>query len=576
MGDSLWVGTSGGLYIYDLGLGELAGYTGVGASLPSNSVRAIAERNDTVFVGTDAGLTLFYADTIEVFTPSSPGLFTGAPLDHIRRIDFGLDDTIYLSTYGRGLAVLNRDSSWVVTREDTLLDDKVFGMVQEDDTTFYFVTSMGLCAFRDSVWVNFQAGAGIPRAEITQIVPASEGGYYLLVAGRGVYLFDGVRARRVTFRDLFPENEVAAIVVDSRGTLWACGRHGGIAAYRNGHWTEVDQDNPIYGKRRWRSACADTVGSVFFGSADGTVLTIRDNVINSFSLPAGLPSGRVTDIVSDSSGVVYLLNGSYLLRLTDGIGTVSIEHPSPVVIDIAVSPSGELWTATRWGIYRSVDGSYVEFTQRPEQREPVYSAIGFDARGALWAGVENGSVHRFDGQIWMRLADAGELKAGSARFFCAHPSGGMWIVGSDGGAARYLGGRWLDFDRSVFDDRPVQDLSVSPAGIPVAATDYNIWGYDEQDGWKTVAFGYDPADSTAQTGWDRSSPTIHAIQFDPAGRLYVATEKGIAIIEQEGLRWLTTGQGLGGEAVISLLVAPDSALWAGFRTDGVTRFDPGY
>ncbi len=99
------------------------------------------------------------------------------------------------------------------------------------------------------------------------------------------------------------------------------------------------------------------------------------------------------------------------------------------------------------------------------------------------------------------------------------------------------------------------------------------WGYDERDGWKTVGFGFGNADSTAQTRWDRSSPAIHAIQFDPSGRLYVGTEKGVAIIEQEGVRWLTAKKGLGGEAVNSLLVAPDAVLWVGFCTDGLTHLD---
>ena len=115
--------------------------------------------------------------------------------------------------------------------------------------------------------------------------------------------------------------------------------------------------------------------------------------------------------------------------------------------------------------------------------------MGFDAPGNLWAGTENGEIHRYDGEIWMRVADAGELDIGRPRLFCKENATGMWVVGSSGGLARYTNGRWTYFGKSAFDDRSVVDLDVSPSGIPVLATDNGIWGYDPLQGWKPVSFG---------------------------------------------------------------------------------------
>lgn len=576
-GDSLWVGTGGGLFIYHTGASEVVDHVTIGSALPSNSVRSIAVREDSVYVGTDGGLSIFVGDTALVFTASSPGRFDGAPLDQIRQIDFGLDGLVYLSTYGLGLGVLGCDTAWSVTRADSLLDDKVFGMVQEDDTTFYFATSTGLCAYRDSAWVNFRAGAGLPRAEIRQIEAAPEGGLYLLVGGRGIYWFDGERSRRVTGRGQFVENSIAAMVVDARGDLWACGDHGGLSVYRNGHWSEYDTGRDDLARRRWRSAAAGPDGSVYFGSAEGFVLMVHDEIEAGILLPEGLPSAGVRVVEADSSGALYVLNGSYLLRIDGALGTFSLEHPSPVVADLAMSPAGELYTATRWGIFRREGDRYVDVDAQISEREPVFCAIGFDLAGSMWAGTQAGNVHRFDGEIWMRMGDSDELKIGAARSFAPDGMGRLWVTGANGGVASYFRGRWTVYGPPAYGDRPARQVAVAPSGIAVLATDSGVWGLGDDGIWMPVDFrrAASPADSSLTDVWDPGAPSILTLEFDPAGRLFVGTEGGIAIIDDDGTRWITPSDGLRGGAVTSLFATGGGELWVGFRSDGLARIPVG-
>ena len=84
VGDSLWVGTGGGMFIYDLGSDVMADRITLGKRLPSNSVRSISARGDSVFVGTDDGLSVFTPDSVYVFTDRRPGAVAGVPLEMIR------------------------------------------------------------------------------------------------------------------------------------------------------------------------------------------------------------------------------------------------------------------------------------------------------------------------------------------------------------------------------------------------------------------------------------------------------------------------------------------------------------
>jgi len=568
VGGSLWVGTGGGLFVYDLRSENLVAQMTAGPFLPSSSVRAIAARGDSVFVGTDQGLAVFVGDTVSVFTPDSPGPFPAAALERIRHIDFGSDEKVFVSTYGRGFGVLDGEVGWMVTRTDSLIDNKVFGVVSSGDTT-YCATSIGLCASRDSVWVSFQAGAGIPRAEVRQLAASGDGGQYLLVAGSGVYRFSGSRARRISYRTLFPENDISAMAVDAEGVVWACGGHGGVAVYRDERWARVGEGDPRADGKRWRSAYADSAFEAFFGSADGTVAVVRDQQVTEIRLPAGLPSGTVTRLAQDSSGEVFALCGSFLVRIGGGSGSVGVENPLPVVADMAISPRGQLWAATRSNLYRREGNAYVEVPPQLGEREVMYTAIGFDSSQALWLGTHTGTVYRHDGEIWLRMADRGELGEGAPAVFAADGGGQMWLLDSDGGLSVFAGDHWTTFADSVFDHAPVRSIAVTPGGAIVAATDNAIWRQELEGRWGRWARGR--GGKGRIEAWDSAPARIAAIAFDGSGRLFVGTDRGLAVVDDERTEWIRRVDGLGGTAVECLFVEPARAVWVGLRNDGLTR-----
>lgn len=577
VGDSLWVGTGGGLLIYDLAKGGQPARILIGGGLPSSSVRVITNRGDSVFVGTDGGLSIFSGGSVEILTGEHPGPYRNVPFASIRKIDFGLGGVIYLSTYGDGVGVLDGETSWVITREDSLLDDKVYGVLQQDDSTYYFATSMGLCAYRDSAWVGFQAGAGIPRAEIKKILPAPDLEYYLLVGGRGIYRFNGRYARRISYPGLVSEDMYSDMVLDNRANLWVCGALGGVAVYQNGNWTRINEGDQTLSALHWRCAFADDEGRVFFGSGDGMIISIDDNVLSRIKLPEELETGSVTAIESDSTGAVYLLDGSYLFRVPRGSDELEPDYRLPEVVAVTVSPRGGLWLVTRWGIYYRRGGDYVEFEPQVPEPEPFLSAVAFDAEGNLWVGLHNGNVFRYDGEIWMRMGDGDQFAFGSVRLLDFDGDDRLWVIGSDGGVWMFDGRRWTDFAIENFGGGPAVGLAVSPTGVPVIVTEKDAWQFIVGEGWKRVDLGPEQKESgvVSQAGeaavWEAGKAAIRSVAFDRDGRLFFGTENGLVIADGTGSRWITSEAGLGGKTVLSLFADASQNLWIGFRKDGLTR-----
>lgn len=561
-GDSLWVGTSGGLFVYDLGMDRMVDRTGIGEHLPSASVRALAVHGDSVFAGTDDGIAVFDGTRVTVHSAEEPGSMRHMALRRIRSIDFGPHGTIYLGTLGEGVDVID-DHAHVLTTADSLLDNKVFGVAEAPDSTVYFATSMGLCAFRDSLWVNFQAGAGIPRGPVRRIVPAPYDMYYLLVSGRGVFQFNGSYAHSLLTPGVFRSNAVADIALDERGTLWAAGRYGGIASYRNGHWDRVEEQDADVAHTPWRCAYADGAGGVFFGSADGLVLFIRDTVARKIRIPGELPSGYVRSLVASPAGDMFFLSGPRVIRME---GTPADDGAPDGLAALACPADSTVWGAGRWGLFRRTAKGWRPFAVDTREPEPAFSALVFDARGSLWTGSRSGNVYRFDGELWERMGEGTELAPKPPSRMVAG-EGGLWVLYPDSVVARFDGAGWHTVGAAAFGGRPAVDL-VQAAGVIMAATDRTVWMIRPgTDDWARAVV---PGDSTAVTtpkGWK-----IRCIAWDPRGRLVVGTSEGVGVIGPAGVRWIEPRAGLGGRGVADVMVDPSGALWVGFDSDGATRF----
>jgi ligand-binding sensor domain-containing protein len=561
VGDTLYVGTGGGLFLYDLTARAVVARLEAGGPLPSSSVRAIRAKGDSILVGTDRGLVIFAPAETTTYTPRSrPPVYASVPFGDIHAIDLGRE-RVYLSTRGHGVGVLEADSGWALTRADSLLDNTAFGAVEAFDTTTWFATSAGLCAYRDSVWVSFRAGAGIPRGELRAMLPAREAlRYFLLVGGYGVYSFDGERARRLTRSGLFPEDDVSTIAVDSSGHLWAAGRYGGLAVYRSGYWTALHETDVSLAGERWRCAYASPQGAVYFGARGGTVLAVEGENLSRIRMPIGLAAPDAYGFAGADAGAVWFASGGRVLR-ADTAGTVADDGGPDGVNALARSPGGELWVASRWSVYRRSASGYEPIAVDTRERDPSFVSICWGRDGNLWVGLRSGAIYRHDGGIWMRMADAGECFEGAVASLAPGERTEVWAVGG-GSCARFAAGGWRTFPADSFAGERVRDVVPTRSGATVATVG-GLWELAD-DGCRRLGFTLDGGPPFP------SGVEPLCLARDGAGRWYVGTTAGVLAVEGERARHYGVRSGLG-EPVLDVFVESDRFLWIGFERDGVAR-----
>ena len=100
----------------------------------------------------------------------------------------------------------------------------------------------------------------------------------------------------------------------------------------------------------------------------------------------------------------------------------------------------------------------------------------------------------------------------------------------------------------------------------IAATRDRLYRHDSKQGtWQAVG-----PTGPSKSPWDTPAP-ITAIEFDPAGRLFIGTEDGFGCLARGKLRWWNASDGIGG-GYVNDLAADAKTLWVGYAEDGFSAF----
>jgi ligand-binding sensor domain-containing protein len=561
-GDSLYVGTAAGLFIVDIRDPSRVTRVTVGAQLPSNSVRAIAARGDSVFVGTDAGLSLLRGARTTVFDARVRGAQGAAPVRDIQDLAFGARGEVLVATRGAGVGVLTRSGGHAITHRDSLLDDEVFGILERPGRPRLYATAAGLCAQADdTTFVSFQAGAGIPRGAVRQVVGDGVTAY-LRVARRGVYRFDGMKASAIAAPAGIPLDEAASISCGADGALWAAG-HGWVGVARGGRWARagLPADDAALD---WRVVVADGAGA-FAGSADGVVLAVDRGAPMRVSLGAGLPAPAVTSIAADGRGGAWLVCGGRVLR-ADAVSAQLAAENSPLDAQaVEISPAGDVLVVGRWTVSRRVESGWLDLLPSVTETDPCFTSVSAESDGLLWVGASSGSLYRYDGETWVRYARS-RTPGGSIRDTRPYRDDSWALLA--GTPAVEASGSWRGF--AGWDSTAVAtDLARGPRGEWVVATARGLFAYDAMKReLRPVTARAVVRGAGADGGADPTAGRrVTAVAFDASGRLYIGTEDGVVWVDRDREGWLGARDGLGGVEVTELAV-DDRYLWVGFARDG--------
>jgi PAS domain S-box-containing protein len=274
--------------------------------MPNLSVRALFEGPEhNIWAATDGGGLVRFRRSMVAMFDEAQGL-SHAVVDSVAEDAPG---SLLVGTYGGGLLRFDEGA-------------QRFSPPMGPPGSRLTATTLVLSVLRDksgTLWAGTY-GRGVFRMQGGKVDQLSETGSWngeaLFLDSRqtlwigylgGLASYSGGQVTRSEAASGAPQKEIVAIAEDSRGDLWAGGAEG-LFHWHGGQFQKFTPSGlPEYGPVT--ALYADAGGSLWIGSRDRGLDRLRDGVFTAYGLAQGLVATRVSSIVEDNEGRLWLATG---------------------------------------------------------------------------------------------------------------------------------------------------------------------------------------------------------------------------------------------------------------------------
>ncbi|MEP7220050.1 MAG: hypothetical protein ABI876_14095 [Bacteroidota bacterium] len=141
-------------------------------------------------------------------------------------------------------------------------------------------------------------------------------------------------------------------------------------------------------------ALAEVGGKLYAGTAAGLYqITIADGVSRRVEMPALKTFPRITSLVADNAGALWIGTGGYGL-FSMKKGSIDPIPGAPFISSLAATPDGSVWIGTNIGLHRVRDGVYHAYSEEIHHEglaipDNIVERLQTDRSGRLWVFMSN-------------------------------------------------------------------------------------------------------------------------------------------------------------------------------------------
>jgi ligand-binding sensor domain-containing protein len=526
-------------------------------------------------------------DTWNYFTASSHPFF-----ERIRDLTIG-SKKVWIATYGNGCGYISGDSLTVITEEDSLMDNRVLTIVEETPSKIWFGTASGVCYANSFKWESMRYGNNIPNGSINDLIFDEGKNLFIAVCRQGVSRYKFGKVTNYTNRDGLPGWDINAFSLDLTGKLIAGGNKG-LSSYDGFGWTPFRVSGiPLY-RYNFLSIYHDQSGKCFLGTDEGTIVIIERGSVKKLELPQAFPALQIS-VIYGFENQLYFVTGDGVFKLEDRPTKIDLPGSwySDVATDIVVTGDNQLWIATRFGILRSLNGSWEILDRRSGLPTEYFTSIAVDPKQGVWFGTfESGILHFSDGKWYHYTTDNG-LPSNCIKDIMFDGRGKLWAITIWGKIACYSDGSWQQIgpngDNSVYSQRVakkknisfVNDPDVYFLSDPKDKLNFSGGGCLGRDNSGSVMIaGKDGIYLDSSGKWSRIDFPKTGLEISPTALIetkgsdyWLGTRNsGLFVFSRGEWEHLEASSGFPGKSVLSLHEDLAGRIWIGTASSGICRF----
>lgn len=348
-------------------------------NLLSNYVNSVSAIGDSIFIGTEKGLSIIYDGVV------SQNYAFGKAITNVEKVD----SEIYVFTKGGSFTLKNEE---IIPLQNAQLKNKHSLGIIEIENKKWIITINGVFSLENS-FTSLTSANGLPNSNVVSYCNTENGvllgtygkgiisvskkfteakqdiitdniiistifedhngnlwigsqtnGLYRMVAENGVL-------ENFTDKSGLSNNNVQTIYEDSWGDIWIGTSGGGLSKFAGSQFVHYDTYSGLNGDYVF-SVLNSAKSGLWIGTSGGGIVNIGDTLTKSYDKNIGFTNGKIKNICEGRKGEIWTsIEGEGLGVILPELDTAFILPSSSRlrsnwVLDIAVAKGGSIWLAT--------------------------------------------------------------------------------------------------------------------------------------------------------------------------------------------------------------------------------------
>lgn len=258
------------------------------------------------------------------------------------------------------------------------------------------------------------------------------------------------------------------IFQDSKGNLWFGTNVYDLMLY-DGDTLKYITKKDAFSGGRVTGIVEDSAGHIWIATAFG-LNKYDGKSFTTFREENGLSNSEIWSLLIDSKGIFWLGHNKGLSSF-DGKKFTNFSVPKSQVKEantiysydritgIAKDNEGDLWLGTDgYGICKYDGKSFTSFTTEDGLADNTISDLMMDSKQNLWIGTYWGGLSKFDGEKFINFTKNGDISGVEISAFFEDSNGDIWIGVENNGVYKYDGNAFTHYSKESFSNGSILSI----------------------------------------------------------------------------------------------------------------------